>query len=156
MKSWFATASLGVALLGAIPASASGQDTLSDSAWNADRVRRAATRAQTQSRLDSAARLVDTIVAVPAFVELRVGDHVAAGEFFMRFKWIGLRSNGDTVRVFSKTLAIKPGPFLEDLDNMLTARGAGVAEIWVRPGHDPRGDPFGASRPLTRVQVRIK
>jgi len=73
MKSWFEMAGLGVVLLGAISAPASGQDTLSDSAWNADRARRAAARAQSQTRLDSAARLVDTIVAVPAFVELRVG-----------------------------------------------------------------------------------
>jgi len=149
-------AGLGVVLLGAISAPAFGQDTLSDSAWNADRARRAAARAQSQTRLDSAARLVDTIVAVPAFVELRVGDRMTAVELFARFKWIGLRSNGDTVRVFSKTLAIKPGPFLEQLENLVTARGAGVAEIFVRSGYDPRGDPFGTTRPLTRVQVRIR
>ena len=81
---------------------------------------------------------------------------MTAVELFARFKWIGLRSNGDTVRVFPRTLAIKPGPFLEQSENMVIARGSGVAEILVRPGHDPRGDPFGTTRPLTRVQVRIK
>jgi len=134
---------------------AAAQDTLSDSAWNADRARRAAARAHAQARLDSLARLVDTIIASPASLTLAVGDSADVRLFYDRVQWTGLRANlRDTVRTFSKVLVLQPNPYLVFRNGYVVAVAAGQAEIWAWPGR-PGGTMRPATGPRTVVPVTI-
>jgi len=75
---------------------------------------------------------------------------------YSRLTRIGLRANGDTVRRFSSEYVLKPGLFERGSDGIMIARAPGVGEILVRPGHDPRADPFRTTRPVTVVPIQIK
>jgi hypothetical protein len=142
------------ALLSTLPlATAAAQDTLSDSAWNADRARRAAMRQKAQTALDSAARLVDTIVVRPDVINLRVGDTVPTQLFYGRVTSIGLTARGDTVRAFSRTLSISRGAAIEMRNGVLIAREPGTAEVRVGAGR--RFNPDDVSRPMSRIPIVV-
>lgn len=148
-------ASLAATMLVFAASRAAAQDTLSDSAWNADRARRAAARANAQARLDSLARLVDTIIASPASLTLAVGDSVDARLFYDQVRWTGLRANlRDTVRTFSKVLVLQPNPYLVFRNGHFVAVAAGRAEVWAWPGR-PGATIRPTTGPRTVVPVTI-
>jgi hypothetical protein len=134
-------------------ASAKAQDTLSDSAWNADRARRAALRQKAQSQVDSATKLVDTIVVHPDAINLRVGDSIPARLFYGRIVAIGLTLRGDTVRTFAKTVSISRSPAVEMRNGVLYARAAGTAEVRVGAGR--RFSVDDVTRPLSRIPIVV-
>jgi hypothetical protein len=144
---------IGSVLLTAPVVSASGQDTLSDSAWNADRARRAALRAKAQAQFESAAKLVDSIVVRPDVINLRVGDTIPANIFYGRIVAIGLTARGDTVRTFAKTLAISRSAAVEMKDGVLVARAAGTAEVRVGAGR--RFSVDDVARPISRIPIIV-
>jgi hypothetical protein len=150
-SSWFVV--IGSLLVMAVP-SAKGQDTLSDSAWNADRARRAALRQKTLAHVDSAAKLVDTIVVHPVTIDLRVGDSIPANLFFGRIVAIGLTLRGDTVRTFAKTVSISRSPAVEMRNGVLYARAVGTAEVRVGAGRRFSGD--DVTRPLSRIPIIVQ
>jgi hypothetical protein len=148
--------SLVIAMLVFAASRAAAQDTLSDSAWNADRARRAAARAKAQARMDSLARLVDTIVASPASLTVTVGDSVDARKFYDRVRWTGLRANlRDSVHTFSKVLVLQPNPYLVYRNGYFVAVAAGDAEIWAWPGR-PGESLRPSTGPRTIVPVTIR
>jgi hypothetical protein len=148
---WFAAIGSLLILAGA---SAKAQDTLSDSAWNADRARRAALRQNVFAKVDSAAKLVDTIVVRPAAINLRVGDSIPARLLYDRIVTIGLTARGDTVRTFAKTVSISRSAAIEMRDGVLYARAAGTAEVRVGTGR--RFSIDDVTRPISRIPIIVQ
>jgi hypothetical protein len=134
-------------------ASAQRKDTLSDSAWNADRARRAALRKSAQENLESAARTVDTIVVRPGVINLRVGDTVPSHLFYGQITAIGLTARGDTVPAFAKSLSISRDPAVEMRDGVLYARAPGTAEVRVGAGRRYNVD--DVRRPISRIPIVV-
>ena len=133
--------------------SARAQDTLSDSAWNADRARRAALRQKAQAQLEGAAKLVDTIIVRPGVIDLRVGDSIPSDLFYRRITAVGLTARGDTVPVFTKSLSISRGPVVQMVDGVLFARSVGTAEVRVGAGR--RFNVDDVTRPISRIPIVV-
>ena len=130
------------------------QDTLSDAAWNAQRAQRAALRQNRQAQLDSAAKLIDSIVAIPTVLRLRLGDSVSSAELFRQVTTIGITRRGDTVSAFTKTYALPINPVVELSSGMVYARSMGSAYLMLRAGrHLSPEDTVG---PLTRIQIEVR
>jgi len=142
-------------LASAIPlAAAQSQDTLSDSAWRADRARRAAERKQAQLRLDSAALKVDTLVVTPASITLHVGETMRANKFYDQFRVIGLTLGRDTVKEFTQTMSISRDTAVVQMrDGVLRIVGTGKAEL--RVGARRRYNVDDLSHPVTRVPIVV-
>lgn len=144
------------ALAIAIPATAArAQDTLSDSAWRADRARRAAERKLAQLRLDSAALKVDTLVVTPASITLHVGDTMRANKFYDQFHVIGLTLGRDTVKEFTQTMSISRDTSVVQMrDGILRVVGRGSAELRVAARR--RFNVDDVSHPITRVPISVR
>ena len=131
------------------------QDTLSDSASNAQRAKRAAERRQAMTRLDSAARTVDSIVVTPASITLHVADRIPANSFYRRFRVIGLTLGRDTVKEFTQTMSISRDTAIVQMrDGVLHVRGRGRAEL--RVGARRRFNVDDVSPPLARVPIIVQ
>ncbi|MEP6990615.1 MAG: hypothetical protein ABJA80_06760 [bacterium] len=134
---------------------AAAQDTLSDAAWKADRERRAAVRAATAAKFDSAAAAVDSVIVRPESLSMRAGDSALTYDFLKRIVAVGhRRGGGPEVVTFAKTLSIKPNPYLVRHGDYTVAVAPGVAEVWFLPGRH-LGNPFEASAPHTVMPVSI-
>lgn len=148
-----------IVLLAALVAAAPpirAQDTLSDSAWNADRARRAALRATAQARIDSVASQIDSVIATPDHLALAVGDSSATATFYGQFHWAGRRAGrGDSVRDFVRTIILEPNPYLVVRGGFVVAVAPGRAQIWVKPGR-PGRELLPITGPHTIVPITIQ
>lgn len=136
-------------------ATAAAQDTLSDSAWNAQRAQRAAKRKQGMMQIDSVALTVDTIIVTPTAITLHVGDTIPASKFYDRFHTIGLTLSRDTVRNFTQTMSISRDTNVVQMrDGILYVRAPGRAEL--RVGARRRFNVDDVTRPLTRVPIIVQ
>jgi len=104
-------------------------------------------------RADSAGALVDTIVASPATLHLRVGDSLP---FFEALHLEGRDVAGHPVPEYAPVLFIPRSRAATLRHASIVALAPGNAMLFIRPVRFPPLPPASMRRPLTRVEVIVE